>query len=246
MMSRLPKSRLNIKGLGFGLTMLFAFACGITTAGSETPIDPTEGQHGLLGSKVMGEGQIASPGGASRRLDSDTKEGKGKQGDGIEDDGGAGEKEFIGIKFGVGISMTINPGGPKHVESAEVVNGLVRVSEEQTRIPRVMLETHYFFEPSRSFIRVTKEKWGFGPFVCIQGGENEIINALGAGMMLGFRYGDEAKHSWNFGVGAVWDPKVKVLGDGIEENRPLPAGETEVRFKNISEVNLLLLWSFSF
>ena len=31
--------------------------------------------------------------------------------------------------------------------------------------------------------------------------------------------------SWNFGIGAIYDPSVKVLGNGIVVDRPLPVGE---------------------
>jgi len=41
-------------------------------------------------------------------------------------------------------------------------------------------------------------------------------------------------------------PKVKVLGDGIEEGKPLPAGETEVRYKKVTKFGYGVLLSFTF
>jgi len=158
-----------------------------------------------------------------------------------------GEREFAGIHFGVGITLTLR--SVPEIREADVVAGIVRVTKEQTSIPRVMLETHFFYVPQRSFLRVVDVgRWGWGPFLGIQNGEEEIINAVAAGAMIGFkRKADpEDKSSWNFGFGLVWDPQVKELGDGIEENQPLPPGETDVRFKEKSERGYVLVWSFSF
>ena len=65
-------------------------------------------------------------------------------------------REFAGIKFGIGISLTHDTGNNDRVESASLdENGVVRVSKDQNDIARIMLETHYFFEPNsggRSFL----------------------------------------------------------------------------------------------
>ena len=60
--------------------------------------------------------------------------------------------DFEGINFGVALSLTMDTGNHDRVESAEVVNGLVRVTKEKNDIPRVMLETHYFFLPERTLL----------------------------------------------------------------------------------------------
>jgi hypothetical protein len=42
---------------------------------------------------------------------------------------------------------------------------------------------------------------------------------------------DPQNQAFNFGIGVGRKFGVKTLGDGIVENQPLPAGETQVRFK---------------
>jgi hypothetical protein len=88
--------------------------------------------------------------------------------------------------------------------------------------------------------------WGIGPFVAIEGGGDSIINAIGAGLMIGFRKSAESTQSFNFGFGYVVDPNTRVLGDNVRENQPLPTGETQVRFKETAQGGLLFLTSFSF
>ncbi|BBJ22873.1 hypothetical protein W01_08000 [Candidatus Nitrotoga sp. AM1P] len=48
------------------------------------------------------------------------------------------------------------------------------------------------------------------------------------------------------GIGAVTDPNVKVPGAGIAKNQPLPTGESEIRYKEMSQWGVLILTSFSF
>ena len=82
-------------------------------------------------------------------------------------------------------------------------------------------------------------------FLAIQPGSNQIIDAIGAGFMVGMRYGKDSKTSFNLGVGAVVDPNTKILGDGIEANEPLPGNETEIRYKFTDQWGVLVLFSFA-
>jgi len=159
-------------------------------------------------------------------------------------------REFAGINFGVAISLTHDLGENKRVSSAIVDdNGIVRVEKQSNDVARVMLESHYFFEKNEGhkFLGLTEaEKWGHGPFIALQPGTDEIIEAIGFGWMFGFRKDAQATASWNLGVGLVIDPSVKILGDGIEENKSLPTGETQIRYKETSQAGLLILFSFTF
>lgn len=186
------------------------------------------------------------------------------------------ERDFAGLKFGAGVSLTVGMGGRDRVESAELVSNIVRITEERNEIPRVLLETHYIFPSTeRHFLGLPPASagvWGWGPFVGLQNGENEVIQAIGTGVMFAFRSaeemhnrvselkrafpknraeaqasatGERSKH-FNVGLGFIRDSGVKTLGDGIDENKPLPAGETEVRFKKSSWWGGLLLFSFGF
>jgi hypothetical protein len=157
------------------------------------------------------------------------------------------DSEFVGLKFGVGLSLTVDTGTQDRVESAEVVDGIVRVSKENDTTARIILESHYFFSSTTSpLLGAAAGDWGVGPFVALQPGSDEIIEAIGLGVMVGFRRAGDGVESWNLGVGIMVDPNVRVLGDGLNENEPLPGAETTVRFKEKSQVGVLVMTSFTF
>jgi hypothetical protein len=89
-------------------------------------------------------------------------------------------------------------------------------------------------------------QWGHGPFVAVQPGTDEIIEAIGIGWMIGFRKSNIGSDGLNIGFGYVVDPSVKMLGDGVIENSPLPVGETQIRYKEKSQSGIFLLASFGF
>lgn len=159
--------------------------------------------------------------------------------------------KFAGISFGVGISLTHDIGSNDRVESAIIdPNGIVRVSVETNDVARIMLEIHHFFKPKAGdwkFLGVVPgDEWGHGPFVALQPGTNEIIEAIGIGWMVGFRKEKGSSESWNLGIGYVVDPSVQILADGIIANQALPEGETDLRFKRTSQNGIFLLASFNF
>ena len=152
--------------------------------------------------------------------------------------GDADGRKFAGLKFGIGISLTVNGGEPS-VESASVVNGIVRVDKERTSKARILLESHYFF-------RKEAKSWGYGPFIGVLPGSSQTIDALGGGLMVGFRRNENTSDSFNLGVGYMWDSSVRSLGDGIERNKPLPAGETAIRYRDTDGNGVVLIFSYSF
>ena len=158
------------------------------------------------------------------------------------------QEDFKGLGFGVGLSLTVDTGNNDRVNSASVVNGIVRVDEEDDTLARIMLESHYFFKPKNKLpiLGVQPQNWGYGPFVAVQPG-TDIIEAVALGWMVGFKREDDPKdtNSWNIGLGYAIDPNAKILGEGIKDNQPLPGGETEVRFREKSQGGILLLTSFS-
>ncbi|PTQ63627.1 hypothetical protein C8J45_105203 [Sphingomonas sp. PP-CE-3G-477] len=153
--------------------------------------------------------------------------------------------KFAGLKFGVGISFTLDSGDNDRVTEASLVNGVVRVDDEDNGRARIMLESHYFFTPDWQWTGLQKGVWGVGPFVSLQPGTDNIIEAIGMGLMFGFRR-SSGKESFNLGFGMIADPNTRVLGDGVFADRPLPNGETEVRFKEEMQRGFLILSSFSF
>lgn len=168
------------------------------------------------------------------------------------------DSDFKGLGFGVGLSLTIDGGKDSRVDDAELVDGIddqnkptqiVRVKSVRDRVPRVMLESHYFFEFKQQKVpdgSVKVARYGLGPFVSVQPGSNEIIDAIGMGVMFGMRRSPLKSDSFNVAVGYVVDPRVKILGDGIEANKPLPPGETQIRYKTTSQSGILILFSFAF
>jgi hypothetical protein len=155
--------------------------------------------------------------------------------------------KFKGAGFGAGLSLTVIPSPGAGIKSAEVIGGVVRVTEVQHSVPRLLLETHYFFVPQHKFLKMVDEtRWGWGPYLGIQNGSDEIVRSIGAGAMIGFRRALDKSDSFNFGVGGIYDTSVKTLGDGIKENQTLPTGETVVRFKTIGKWGWLFIFSFGF
>jgi hypothetical protein len=165
-------------------------------------------------------------------------------------------KPFGGLSMGVGLSLTHDLGWNDRITRATLdANKIVRVEEERNDLARIMLELHYFFTPNVSFLNVSPHAWGHGPFVAIEPGKENIINAIGAGWMIGFRNSTynwrtgvttyDTTSSWNFGVGFVVENS-KILGDGIRANQPLPAGEAAIRYKDTSQGGVMFITSFSF
>ncbi len=158
---------------------------------------------------------------------------------------------FGGIDFGIGISFTLDVGTSDRISDASLVNGIVRVNDEDNGRARIMLESHYLFTPPSNvdFLGLdnsgTEKEWGFGPFIALQPGTEDVIEAIGMGLMFGFRRG-KGDESFNLGFGVVIDPNTRILGEGVVANRPLTNGETEVRYKEELQTGFLILSSFSF
>lgn len=146
-------------------------------------------------------------------------------------------EEFEQFGLGVGISFSWDLGSDDRISDAQVVDGIVRVSDADNGLARIVLEGHYFF-PTQSW-------WSHGPFILVQPGEEEIIDALGLGWMLGFKREKSDGNSFNLGLGFIADPNVKTLGDGIEKNQPLPGNETEVRFSEETQGGIAIVFSTS-
>ena len=158
-------------------------------------------------------------------------------------------RDFLGIRFGVGFGMTSQLGGNERIDEAELVDGVVRVKKTLNHRPRVLFETHYFWQLDAETITtdagtIEEADIGIGPFAAIQGSSEEVLEAFGIGMMVGFKR-DEGS-SFNIGIGIMLDPTVRVLGDGVQPNEPLPNGESEIRFKEEPRWGVLTLVSFSF
>ena len=162
------------------------------------------------------------------------------------------KSDFLGLNFGVGFALTWDLTDRRIGGGAVTqVNNIVRVEDDTNFFPKFVLESHYFFEGNlicKAFMKKKEDSsnlCGWGPFVAIETGTGSIINGVGVGIMHGFRYDEKSKSSWNLGFGAFVEPSVKVLGDGFAKNQPMPAGETQLRFKDTSLWSIMMLLSFS-
>jgi hypothetical protein len=178
-----------------------------------------------------------------------------------------GRQKFGGIDFGIGIAFSYDLGHHQRVKDAAIVDDLVRVTRTENVRARLILESHYFFTPRIAGLGnytgahcaemkdypdqyddcvARRKNMGIGPFMAIQPGTDNIIDAIGAGVMIGFRRREEKSASFNIGIGVLYDVDTQILGDGFVENQPPPGNETEVRFRHGSQSGLLIMTSYSF
>jgi hypothetical protein len=159
-------------------------------------------------------------------------------------------EKLFGFKFGIGAAITTNRRSNAIKDAVVDARGIVRVTREDDTSVGYVLEAHYFFAPDRPFLNLASGNWGIGPFVAIQGGNEKALSGLGFGLMIGFRQLGSAlvptsNLSWNFGIGAIYDPSIRVLGNGLVADRPLPAGDS-LRTIEAGSWGLMLLSSFNF
>jgi hypothetical protein len=165
--------------------------------------------------------------------------------------------DFQGAGFGAGLAVIVNLSGHKRVSDAQVAGGVVRVTKQNDRTPRVLLNLHYFFSGvcNKAYrlklegkvdetVKQAAGKWcvvsqitdndnggknanhltltpmrGWGPFIAVQPGSEQTVQAVGAGILYGFRRQADKTDSFNLGIGIVLEQNVKELGDGIEANK---------------------------
>lgn len=182
-------------------------------------------------------------------------------------------KPFDGLGFGAGVAASF---GQPRVNSASVVNGVVRVTDSSNVMAGIVFESHYFFLPPSPFLGVKAGSWGIGPFVAVDASTangSTVVAGFSMGLMVGFRRSGLTtvpvpvtlqgssqpallavatpttdNNSWNFGVGFRVDPKATVFGDGVVANQPPPLGEASipVRLKTAPRYGVMLMTSFSF
>jgi hypothetical protein len=166
----------------------------------------------------------------------------------IADDTGKKEasavKSFYGVNFGIAPSVLF--GGPEEVRAATLVDtgggtSVVHVTESDDDSAALLLETHYFFQPPKLWDTYA---WGTGPFLGIQVSEEDILQGLGFGWMVGFRYGETAR-SFNIGLGMFLDEDVQTLASGFSDGQAPPTGETQVRFDKEDAWRGALVFSFA-
>jgi hypothetical protein len=153
------------------------------------------------------------------------------------------ESEFMGMTFGVGVGVSNS--SKERVSAAEVAaDGTVRVTSSTKQEPRVILEAHYYGLCRTE--RCNDGKFGIGPFFGLAATENKI-DSFALGLMFGWKDAKlDANGGFSIGIGAVLDREVQQLAAGFEEGRPLPAGETAVKFETRSRWAPVLFFTRTF
>jgi len=158
--------------------------------------------------------------------------------------------------FGVALGLSTNVTGADIVNNATIdSNGIVRVNTRANTSAAVELETHYYvFPPPSSGFRNgtdTDNRWyGIGPFVSAQPGSSQIIEAVGAGIMLGFRRPKNTQPT-GFGLGIGYEAiPAQVLGSEFVNGKPAPVGPTgqpiPIRYETEDKGALLVILSVTF
>lgn len=155
---------------------------------------------------------------------------------------GTGPLKSLNLGLAVGVDWNV---GSDRVSSADVVNGVVRVSNDNNTNLAIVGEAHYFLHPGGTFWGVDSDHWGVGPFLAAEVTDS-TLKSFGVGAMLGLKPIATGDHAITFGLGVAWTPGTQVLGDGVFANRPLPAGETTIRFKTTTTTSLMLVVGTTF
>jgi len=150
--------------------------------------------------------------------------------------------DFTELSWGLGFGASYS--FEDAIEKASIVNGVVRVEEDQTLHTRVLLEFHRFFWTGETD---KKLRWGTGPFLALAAGTGDTVLGVGLGWMWGLKSADPAdSEGFSVGIGVMLDDDVKTLGDGFEENQPPPPSETTVRFEEKSRPAAILFVTRTF
>jgi hypothetical protein len=152
--------------------------------------------------------------------------------------------------FGTGIGFLTKLTGDDLVAEAVVdANGFVRVNKRQNSSAGLLLEVHQLFQPWSQ----THNRLGIGPFVGIQsGGNNKVIDAIGGGLMFGFKTSDDktSHASLNIGVGYAGVISAQSLGSEFVRDAKAPvdsAGKPlPIRFVTHDAGAVMFLASFMF
>jgi hypothetical protein len=107
------------------------------------------------------------------------------------------------LGFGLALGLSTNVTGPNIVNNATVdANGIVRVNTRANTSAGFMFETHYYIWTGKKYPIAT------GPFVAAQPGSSQIISAVGAGWMLGFRR-PQGSSTPGFGLGLGYEAQLR-------------------------------------
>ena len=150
--------------------------------------------------------------------------------------------QFQGMSWGVGFGISY--AFDDIVSEAEVVDGVIRSTKDETLAARIVLETHRYMLCNKGREQAT---FGCGPFGMVATGLEDVLAGVGFGFMFGWKSPDPQKGTgFSLGLGALLDNNVSSLADGFEENAPLPPGETAIRFESKARWSAVLFFTRTF
>jgi hypothetical protein len=161
------------------------------------------------------------------------------------------QAKFAGLNLGIGLGAIYWVQNDVGVADAQVINGIVRVTKTNKSWAGIILESHYFFTPTWGNINKCKDgtdncekNFGFGPFIAVMPGTDNLIQSMGGGIMFGLKR-QNSSNSFNLGLGGMINPNQQVLGDGLVENQPIPTND-QIRYKTVTAWGYILSCSFTF
>lgn len=150
------------------------------------------------------------------------------------------KEESFWDTFGVGLAVTTNLGKERSIQEAQLVNGNVRITSERQVVPRLMLEKHWYLS--------NDWKGSYKPGLFIGAsllGDRQVMDAVAFGFLAGFKPNPGTTTTHNLGIGIALQPYSRVLGDGLSKNQPLPAGETQIRYKETNRTALIFFYTYT-
>lgn len=152
------------------------------------------------------------------------------------------EVEFKGLKWGVGFGFAFASGD--RVESAELVDGIVRATKDTSQQALLILEGHNYLTCDT---KGTRGDRGCGPYVGVVADSDDIL----AGVSLGWMWGWKSEHpessqGFSIGIGALLENDIRDLAPGFEQDQPLPPGETQIRYLEKGRWSAVLFATRSF
>src|SRR5574337_1165690 len=102
--------------------------------------------------------------------------------------------DMFGFNFGIGL-LGAHYHGRQRVESTQGINNRVVVEDGDNNLAGVVFETHNLrWNPLKSDAYI-------GPFLGVQTTQDELIDSIILGLMIGIAYKDDKTHSFNIGIG---------------------------------------------
>jgi hypothetical protein len=157
------------------------------------------------------------------------------------------------LGFGLGIGVEHYKSSYIDEASTNGTNRVVNIDKQYNTNPSAWLTMSWSFPKKKggevnslgSFM-TNAVNWGlFAGVKVIDGGDGKAFNGFAIGPQVTFKTGTAAApRDISVGIGAVTH-KVRGLATGIEEGKPLPSNYTDIKYREKSEWNWMIMLSVS-